>query len=358
MSYSFGKNIKYTVFGQSHSNGIGCVIDGLPAGEKIDFDALSAFTARRAPGKDAFSTPRKEGDLPEIISGIVDDCTVGAPVCAVIKNTDTHSSDYDKLKNQPRPGHADYTGAVKFGGMNDPRGGGSFSGRMTAPLCFAGGILAQLLKKRGVEIGAHIYSVSNIEDEKINPVTGDMGKLKASAEKPFPTINDLQGEKMQTAIIEAGKNGNSVGGIIECVITGVPAGIGDPSFDGIENKISSAVFAIPAVKGIEFGVGFESAKLTGSENNDIFYKDGEKVLTKTNNHGGILGGISSGMPIIFRVAFKPTPSIGLTQTTLNMLTGEVEPLNIGGRHDPCIVKRAVPAVESAAALAIADFMLG
>ncbi len=357
MSCSFGENIRITVFGQSHSESIGCVVDGVPAGEKIDTQELLAFMKRRAPGNNEFSTPRKEADEPEIVSGIIDDVTCGAPVCAIIKNTNTKSQDYNKFKNIPRPGHADYTAFIKHSGFNDLRGGGNFSGRMTAPLCFAGGMLMQILKSKGVEIGAHIKSISTCSDSEIDAVTGSMAELKAVESKPFPVINDDSGKKMQSKILEAKKDGDSVGGVIECVITGVPAGYGEPVFDGIENKIAAAVFGIPAVRGVEFGAGFKATEMLGSEHNDEYCLIDEKIKTKTNNHGGVIGGITSGMPIIFRVAIKPTPSVAKAQKTLNIHTGEEEILNVGGRHDPCIVQRAVPVVQSVAALAVADFLL-
>lgn len=357
MSCSFGENIRMTVFGQSHSESIGCVVDGIPAGEKIDMDALYAFMKRRAPGQDKFSTPRKEADFPNVVSGMVDDVTCGAPVCAVINNTNTRSQDYDKLKNLPRPGHADYTAVVKHDGFNDARGGGNFSGRMTAPLCFTGGLLMQILERKGIKIGAHIKSISDVNDEKIDFVSGSMDELKSVETKTFPVIDDEAGEKMMAKILDAKKDGDSVGGVIECVITGVPAGYGEPIFDGIENKIASVIFGVPAVRGIEFGAGFEASKMLGSEHNDAYYLDGENVRTKTNNHGGVIGGITSGMPIVFRVAFKPTPSIAKEQTSLNMKTLEEESFSVPGRHDPCIVQRAVPVVQAAAALAVADFLL-
>ncbi len=357
MSCTFGNNIKLTIFGQSHSQSIGCVLDGVPAGEKIDMEKLSLFMSRRAPGQNGLSTPRKEKDELNIVSGVLDSYTVGAPVCAVINNTNTKSGDYDKLKDFPRPGHADYTALIRHGGMNDARGGGNFSGRMTAPLCAAGGILMQILEKRGIDIGAHIHSINDIYDEKINPITGSMTELKSAEIKSFPVISDSAGEEMQKKILDAKNQGDSLGGIIECAITGIPAGYGDPIFDGIESRIASICFAIPAVKGIEFGAGFGAAELKGSENNDCFIKENDTVKTETNNHGGILGGITSGMPVIFRLAFKPTPSIMKEQNTLNLKTGRQEKLVIGGRHDPCIVHRAVPVVQAAAAAAIADFIL-
>ena len=344
------------MFGQSHSESIGCVLDGVPAGEKIDFDALYAFMKRRAPG-DRFSTPRKEADFPKIVSGVVEGVTCGAPICAVIDNTNTRSHDYDSLKNTPRPGHSDYTALIKHGGFNDARGGGNFSGRLTAPLCFAGGILMQILERKGIKIGAHISRLNSITDDKIDCVSGDMEKLKALENKDFPVINDDAAEEMMQKILWAKKAGDSLGGIVECVITGVPAGYGDPIYDGIENRISSVVFGVPAVKGIEFGSGFDCALMTGTQHNDPFYLDGETVKTKTNNHGGILGGITSGMPIIFRAAIKPTASVAAEQTSLDIKTSQQVTFRVGGRHDPCIVRRAVPVMQAAAAAAIADFVL-
>ena len=344
------------MFGQSHSESIGCVLDGVPAGEKIDFDALYAFMKRRAPG-DRFSTPRKEADFPKIVSGIVEGVTCGAPICAVIDNTNTRSHDYDSLKNTPRPGHSDYTALIKHGGFNDARGGGNFSGRLTAPLCFAGGILMQILERKGIKIGAHISRLNSITDDKIDCVSGDMEKLKALENKDFPVINDDAAEEMMQKILWAKKAGDSLGGIVECVITGVPAGYGDPIYDGIENRISSVVFGVPAVKGIEFGSGFDCALMTGTQHNDPFYLDGDTVKTKTNNHGGILGGITSGMPIVFRAAIKPTASVAAEQTSLDIKTSQQVTFRVGGRHDPCIVRRAVPVMQAAAAAAIADFVL-
>lgn len=357
MSCSFGKNICYTVFGQSHSDSIGCVIDSVPAGEKIDMEELYAFMKRRAPGQNGLSTPRKEADLPSVLSGMLDDVTCGTPICAVIKNTNTRSQDYDKLKDLPRPSHADYPAFVRYCGMNDPRGGGNFSGRMTAPLCFAGGLLMQILRRRGIEIGAHIKSVLTVKDADIDFVTGSMSELKAAEKKDFPVLSDEAGEKMKAEILSAKADGDSVGGVIECVITGVPVGIGDPIFDGIENRLAAAAFGIPAVRGIEFGAGFKASEMRGSEHNDAYCLDGKNIRTKTNNHGGVIGGITSGMPVVFRIAIKPTPSIAKEQTSLNVKTGEEETFSVPGRHDPCIVQRAVAVVQSVAALVIADFLL-
>ena len=358
MSCNFGNNIKITIFGQSHSEAIGVVIDGLPAGFKIDNEKVSAFMARRAPGNSKLSTPRKEADEVKIISGVVDNVTCGAPLCAVIENTNTRSGDYDKLRFIPRPSHSDFAAMMKHNGFNDIRGGGNFSGRLTAPLCFAGAVCMQMLEEKGIRIGAHISSIGKTEDKKFDAVNVNGNDFDDILAKTFPVIDDNQGEIMQNEVLDAKKNGDSIGGTIECAVVGMPVGIGDPIFDGIENRIAAAVFGIPAIKGIEFGAGFESARMLGSENNDDFISENGKIKTATNNHGGILGGISSGMPIVFRCAVKPTPSIGIEQNSVNTETGEEEKLVIGGRHDPCIVPRAVPCIEAAAAVVIADFLLG
>lgn len=357
MSCNFGSKIKLTIFGQSHSQAIGCVLDGIPAGIKLDEERIAAFMARRAPGKNAISTARKEADKPHIISGVVNGVTCGAPICAVIENSDTRSGDYDKLRMLPRPAHSDFAAFMKHNGFNDIRGGGNFSGRMTAPLCFAGAVCIQILESKGIHIGAHIASIGLTDDERFDPVNVTKEELDSVKAKNLPVIDDEKGEKMVSAIGKARSEGDSLGGTVECAVIGMPAGIGDPIFDGMENKISSIIFGIPAVKGIEFGSGFDGSRLKGSENNDEFISAHGEIKTKTNNHGGILGGISSGMPVIFRCAFKPTPSIAKEQQTVNIMTGESEALVIGGRHDPCIVQRAVPCVEAAAAVAISDFIL-
>ena len=327
MASIFGKNVKISIFGQSHSAAIGVVIDGLPAGIKLDQEKLQSFLDRRAPGQSRYTTARKEGDRPEFLSGLVDGTTCGAPLAAVIRNTNTRSSDYDNIRDVPRPGHADYTAHIKYGGFEDVSGGGHFSGRLTAPLCVAGGIALQILEQKGVSVSASILEIGG------------------SREDPFGKIE------------EARREGDSVGGVIQCTAEGLPPGIGEPMFDGLENRIAQAVFAIPAVKGIEFGRGFEAARLRGSENNDQFCYDGERVRTRTNNHGGILGGISSGMPVVFSVAIKPTPSISIEQDSISYSREENVRIAVRGRHDPCIVPRAVPCVEAACALAIYDLML-
>lgn len=349
MSSSYGENLKLTIFGQSHSPAIGVTVEGIPAGEMIDSEELARFLSRRAPGKNAWSTPRREADAPEFLSGIVDGVTCGAPLTAIIRNTNTRSQDYAALKVTPRPGHADYTAEVKYAGHQDYAGGGHFSGRLTAPLCIAGGICLQLLAREGITVISRIASIAEVEDA---------GELTVStAEKEFPTVSDAQGEKMKAAIAAAREAGDSVGGVIECAVLGAPIGLGDPMFGGMENRIASIVFGIPAVKGIEFGAGFGAAKLRGSENNDAFAVKEGRIVTETNFSGGILGGITDGMPIVFRAAFKPTPSIARTQKSVNLQTMTQENLSISGRHDPCIVPRAVPCIEAAAAIAVYDALL-
>lgn len=349
MSSSYGENIRLTIFGQSHSPAIGMTLEGLPAGCEIDFDRLVSFMQRRAPGKNSYSTPRKEGDCPEFLCGVKGNISCGTPLTAIIRNTDTRSGDYSKLRVVPRPGHADYTAEVKYGGNQDYAGGGHFSGRLTAPLCIAGGIILQQLEKMGITVISRIASIGKIPD------SGEL--LLSTADKDFPVVSDVQGEKMKELILKAKSNGDSVGGVVECKVTGLPAGIGDPMFGGMENRISSIVFGIPAVKGIEFGVGFGASELYGSENNDEFAVDGGKIVTMTNNCGGILGGITNGMPLSFRVGFKPTPSISKPQHSVNLETLTSEELIVPGRHDPCIVPRAVPCVEAAAAIAVYDAVL-
>lgn len=357
MSSSFGEQVKITIFGQSHSEGIGVVIDGLPVGEPIDMEEIQKFMKRRAPGRNAYSTPRKEEDMPRILSGLFEGKTCGAPLCAVIENTNTRSKDYDKLKDLPRPGHADYTAWVKYQGANDYRGGGHFSGRLTAPLCFAGAVCMQILERKGIHVGAHILSIKGVEDTPFDGVQIQAEELEKIAQKEFPVQNDRAGEAMQAAILAAKEKLDSVGGIIECAVVGLPVGVGEPMFDGLESRLAAAVFAIPAVKGVEFGEGFGVAALFGSENNDSFYYEADgRVCTKTNHHGGSLGGISSGMPLLLRAAFKPTPSIGQEQETVSLEKRQKETLAVGGRHDPCIVPRAVPCVEAAVAVTLLDLL--
>lgn len=350
MSSSYGENIRLTIFGQSHSAAIGMTLEGIPAGERIDFEELNRFLSRRAPGKNSYSTPRNEADLPEFLCGLVDDTTCGTPITAIIRNTDCRSKDYSQLKRIPRPGHADYTAEIKYGGYQDYAGGGHFSGRLTAPLCIAGAICKQLLAREGIRIISRIRSIGEVEDS---------GELSASTgEKAFPVMDDARGEQMRSLIAELRQKGDSIGGIIECTALGVPAGLGDPMFDGMENRIAQIAFGIPAIKGIEFGAGFAAAKMTGSANNDPFVIEDGKIKTSANRAGGILGGITNGMPLTFRVAVKPTPSISMQQQSIDLTAMQPAELVVSGRHDPCIVPRAVPCVEAAAAIAIYDALLG
>lgn len=354
MSSMTGNKIKISVFGQSHSKGLGVVIDGLPAGKRIDMEKVQRFMERRAPGRNSLSTQRKEADAPEILSGLVNGVTCGAPLCAVIHNTNQHSADYNNIMDTPRPSHADFSGNIRYNGFNDVSGGGHFSGRLTAPLCFAGAVCMQILDDMGIEIQAHIQKIKNVYDDKIDFV--NIGKWN-TAEKDFPVINDEKGMLMINEIEKARENGDSVGGVIECAVTGVKAGYGDPMFDGVENGLAKNIFGIPAVKGVEFGNGFDATDLYGSENNDDFcIVDGE-IKTVTNNAGGINGGITNGMPIVFRTAIKPTPSIYKEQNSVSLKNKTEQKLQIQGRHDPCIVQRAVPVVEAVTAFTILDIIL-
>lgn len=356
MSSEFGKLLRVSVFGQSHGKAIGVNIDGLPAGEAIDLEELYVFMDRRKPGKSPLSTMRKEADLPVFLSGLENGVTCGFPMCVIIENGDQHSSDYKNLADKPRPSHADYTAWLKWDGNADMRGGGHFSGRLTAPLCIAGGIAKQILGRRGIYVGAHLNSVGTEEDSAF-PLYPTKELFDSIAAKPFPVLDDQAGERMQATILEARQNLDSVGGIIECAAIGLPAGLGDPMFDGIENRLASALFGIPAVKGVEFGLGFGSARIHGSENNDPFTVINGKIATETNRAGGILGGITNGMPITLRVAMKPTPSISQAQRTVRLSSTEEAELIIQGRHDPCIAHRAVPVVEAVTATVLLDLLL-
>ncbi len=331
MSNTYGSAYRFTIFGQSHAPAIGVTIEGLPAGSPVDLAVLQAFLDRRAPGKGPTSTTRREADIPEVLCGLgPDGRTCGSPLTLIIRNGDTRSGDYDTLRRVPRPGHADWPAMVRFGPSRDYAGGGQFSGRLTAPLCIAGGIALQQLEAMGIRVEARILSIGGEEDP----------------------------EKLEETILAAAAAGDSVGGVIECTVLGCPAGVGDPMFGGLENRIAQAVFGIPAVKGIEFGAGFAAAAMRGSENNDPFIPGPEGTLrTEGNNHGGILGGMSTGMPILFRAAVKPTPSIAREQRSVDVLTGQSVPLKVTGRHDPCIVPRAVPCMEAAAAAAVYDAIL-
>lgn len=357
MGSCFGSKVKISVFGESHGTAIGVVIDGLPSGEKIDMDEIYAQMARRAPGNDKTATPRKEADKPEIIAGLLDGVTTGAPLAAVIYNTNTRSADYGNIMSAPRPGHSDYTAYLRYNGFNDVRGGGHFSGRLTANLVFAGAVIRQILKRKGIEIAAHIYSIGDVCDEPFNPTGIPQELVDRLNKEKFALVNpDKEGE-LRAAVDAVRVKGDSIGGVVECIIQGMPAGIGEPMFGGVENVISSVVFGVPAVKGIEFGSGFAGSKTTGSQNNDEFYYDENgTVRTRTNNHGGALGGITSGMPIIFRAAVKPTSSISIRQNTIDLQSKENTTLSVKGRHDPCIVTRAVSVIEAAAAIAVINML--
>lgn len=353
MSSIYGNKLKLSVFGQSHAPAIGMTLDGIPAGLPLNMEILQKFLARRAPGQNGLSTPRRESDIPEILCGIMNGFTCGAPISAVIRNTNTRSQDYANLRDCPRPGHADYTAQIKYHGFQDAAGGGHFSGRLTAPLCIAGGMCLQWLAEKGIHIGSHIASIENVRDTPFDMVCPQLDSVR----RDFPVLSQEAGEAMQAAILNAKAVGDSVGGVIECAITGVPAGVGDPMFDGIENRIAQIVFGIPAVKGLEFGLGFGLSGLRGSVSNDPFTIQNGTIATATNHCGGILGGISDGMPILFRAAVKPTPSIAREQQSVSIRKLETQALTIEGRHDPCIVPRAVPVVEAAAAIAMMDMLL-
>ncbi|MGV8982072.1 chorismate synthase [Clostridium sp.] len=356
MSGQWGKKIKYSIFGESHGRGIGITIDGLPAGIALNMDFIKKEMQRRAPGRDEFSTKRREGDKVEILSGYFNGYTTGTPLCGVIFNENQNSVDYDKLKDLVRPGHADFTGKVKYSGFNDYRGGGHFSGRITAPLVFAGAIAKQILEGKGIKIGSHILSIGNVFDSYFDSVNLNNQLLIDILKKNFPVIDDVKGEGMKNIILKAREELDSVGGIIEATILDIPCGLGEPFFDSIESNLAQLLFSVPAVKGVEFGEGFEITTVRGSVANDIPYMNKGKVCMKTNNNGGINGGITNGMPIVFRVAMKPTPSIAKLQNTIDMGTYQNSEVSVTGRHDPCIVLRALPVIEACAAMSILDFI--
>lgn len=358
MSGVWGNNIKVSIFGESHGSAVGITIDGLPSGIKLDLNEIDKEMKRRAPGRSSISTERNESDIPEILSGFFNERTTGTPLCGIIRNKDTHSKDYSNLKDLMRPGHADYTGNVRYSGFNDYRGGGHFSGRVTAPIVFAGAICIQILEQMGITIGAHIKSVKDIEDDSFDFTNISETMLKALKEEEIPLLNKSNEDNIRKAILEAKKNTDSLGGIVECAVIGIDAGIGNPFFDSVESNLAHLLFSVPAVKGVEFGLGFKITELLGSKANDSFYYDGDIVKTKTNNNGGILGGITNGMPIVFRTAIKPTSSISIEQDTININTKTNEKLIVKGRHDPCIVQRAVPVIEAITAIGILDLIRG
>lgn len=357
MSSTWGNNIKLSLFGESHGTAIGINIDGLPSGIEFDFDEIKFEMRRRSPGKDKLSSSRKEEDEIQILSGYFNNKTTGTPLCIMIKNRNAHSKDYEKTKNLARPGHADYTGNLKYNGYNDYRGGGHFSGRLTAPIVFAGSVAKQILKQSNIFIGSHVLSIGNISEGSFLDIDLNPSLLDDLRKKSIPTLDDMKSKEMEEEILKAKDDMDSVGGIIEVCVLNPPPGIGSPFFDSVESNLSHMIFSIPGVKGIEFGAGFDISKMKGSEANDEFYYEDGKLKTYSNNNGGILGGITSGVPIIFRVAMKPTPSIFKTQRTIDMVKKENVEINIKGRHDPCIVLRAIPVVEAATALVILDLSL-
>ena len=355
MSANWGHHIELSLFGESHGKALGIVIGNLPAGIRLDMDAIRKDMKRRAPGQNLMSTQRKEADEVEIMSGLLDGVTTGAPLCGMIYNTSQHSKDYSYLKAKMRPGHSDYPAYVKYKGFNDVRGGGHFSGRLTAPIVFAGAIAKQILATHGIHVGAHILSIKDVKDERY-PLDITPDYLAALGEKQYPVINDEAMEKMRDVIEAARQGQNSVGGKIECAITGLKPGLGNPFFDSVEAHLSQLLFSIPAVKAVSFGDLDDITQYTGIEANDSYYYDGDVVKTRTNHNGGITGGITNGMPVVFNVSVKPTSSVSLKQQTINVETKQDDTLEIVGRHDPCIVQRAIVVVEAMAAIGILDMM--
>lgn len=358
MSGIFGNKLKISIFGESHGPAIGVVIDGLPAGEKIDLDELRRFMSRRSAVGKSYATARKEADDPVFLSGMLDGTVLSSPLAIMIKNTSQRSSDYNSLVDVPRPGHADFTARARHGDSVDLRGGGHYSGRLTAPLCAAGGIAIQILKKRNINVFAHVLSIHGISDTAFDPENVGTEEMNILENSDFRVLNKAAGNNMLLEISKARENGDSVGGVIECAVTGLEAGsCGEHIFDGLDGHIAQALFAVPAVKGVEFGEGFHSAQLYGSENNDPFEVSEGNIKCLTNHAGGILGGMASGMPVIVRTAIKPTPSISKQQRSVSLSRHENVSLNISGRHDPCIVSRATPCIESVVALAVLDALL-
>jgi len=354
MSGVWGEYIKLSIFGESHGKGIGITVSGLPAGIELNMGEISKELKRRAPGRSPLATARQEDDAFEILSGYFQNRTTGSPICCIIWNKDQHSTDYDEIKNLLRPGHADFTAKSKYGGCNDYRGGGHFSGRLTAPLVLVGAIAKQILGKRNITTGSHILSIGDIREKNFDPVEIDNILLQEMIEKSFPVLSEEQGSKMQTRILQAKAEHDSIGGVVETAVVGLPTGLGSPFFDSVESQLAHLLFSIPAVKGVEFGAGFAITQMSGSEANDVFILEDGKVKTQTNHSGGIQGGITNGMPIIFRTAFKPTASISQGQKTVDIEKMVETEIHIRGRHDPCIVQRAVPVVEAVTAIALLD----
>ena len=357
MSATFGRNLRMTIFGESHGKGIGLVLDGLPPGTPIEEEFIKEEMARRAPGKNQMSTQRQEKDAFIIESGVFEGKATGTPLCVLIPNSDQHSKDYSLLKDVMRPGHADYAGKVRYNGFNDYRGGGHFSGRLTAPLVFTGAVAKTVLAQKGIVVGAHVARIGKITDDLFNPLGEMTERLMALRKFTLPVLDDGKASLMEAEIMAAREQMDSVGGIVEVMAVGMPPGVGDPFFDSLESRLSHALFSVPAVKGIEFGAGFALAVRKGSEANDPMTFDKGNVRTTRNNNGGITGGITNGMPVLFRVAIKPTPSIGQPQQTVNVTEGKDTILEVKGRHDPCIVPRAVPVIEAVTAWVLLDMLL-
>lgn len=357
MSGVHGRNIILSIFGESHGPSVGVVITGLPSGMAVDMERISAEMARRRPGNGPFSTPRKESDIPVVESGVYQGKTTGTPLCVRIPSRGQHSADYDRTALLPRPGHGDYTGYIKYKGMNDPHGGGHFSGRITAPLVFAGALAAAWLEEWGVTIGSHLRRIGAAEDVPFQETGEPKERLEALRKETLPVLHEEARKAMEEEILSARKEGDSVGGIVETMAVGLPAGVGDPFFDSVESRLAHVLFSIPAVKGVEFGAGFALSSLRGSAANDPFRTDGKRIWTETNHCGGVLGGITDGMPLLFRTALKPTPSIFKEQKTVDMVNMTNETLRIKGRHDPCIVPRALPVVEAVTAWILMDMMM-
>lgn len=358
MSKRYGERLRLAVDGGSHDEKISMALSGFPKGFHVDTDELLRFMRRRAPGNAAYATKRKEPDIPVFLSGLDENgVTNGDEICAVIYNTNQHSSDYSSLRDTPRPSHADYAAVMKYGDTVDLRGGGHFSGRLTAPYCIAGGICMQYLLSRGIRVFAHAYEIAGVTDTPFDLAAVGKREYERLRARAFPTLSEAAETAMLDAIEYARLDGDSVGGVVEVAVTGLPAGLGEHLFAGVEARVASAVFAVPAVKGVEFGDGFAGTRLRGSEHNDAFVTDGSTVFTETNRAGGILGGMTSGMPLILRAAVKATPSISKPQRTVSLTRMENVTVEIGGRHDPCIVPRAVPAIEAAVAVAVCDILL-
>ncbi len=355
MSSDIGHRVRLSIFGESHGEMIGCTLHNLPAGETVDMEEVAAQMARRAPGNDPTATPRKEKDLPRVVSGLYGGVTTGTPLTAVILNENTKSGDYAAQWHVPRPGHADYTGIVRYNGANDMRGGGHFSGRLTAPLVFAGAICRQILARRGVHIGAHIARIADVEDTPFDPLLVDAQTLNILSSTAFSLLDPAKEAPMRAAVDAARSRADSVGGVVELAVTGLPVGLGSPMFEGVENKLAAMLFGVPAVKGVEFGDGFALSTMCGSQANDsLRYEEDGTLGWMSNHNGGIVGGITTGAPLIVRVAIKPTPSIGQAQASVNLREQCNTVTMVNGRHDPCIVPRAVPVVEAAVAIALLD----